>query len=39
MKEKLYIHDNIIKNLDYFLEIKKIPNILFMDQVDVVKEH
>ena len=29
MKEKLYIHDNIIKNLDYFLEIKKIPNILF----------
>jgi len=29
MKEKLLIHQDIIKKLDYFLEIKKIPNILF----------
>tara|TARA_B100001093_G_scaffold488342_1_gene525453 strand:+ start:4898 stop:5698 length:801 start_codon:yes stop_codon:yes gene_type:complete len=29
MKEKLDIHRNIINKLDYFLEIKKIPNILF----------
>ena len=29
MKEKLDIHKNIINKLDYFLQIKKIPNILF----------
>lgn len=29
MKEKLDIHKNIIQKLDYFLEIKKIPNIIF----------
>ena len=29
MKEKLNIHTNIIKKLDYFLHEKKIPNIVF----------
>ena len=29
MKEKLDIHKNIIQKLDYFLTIKKIPNIIF----------
>jgi len=29
MKEKLNIHQNIIEKLDYFLEEKKIPNIIF----------
>ena len=29
MKEKLDIHKNIIQKLDYFLELKKIPNIIF----------
>ena len=29
MKEKLDIHTNIIKKLDYFLEIKKVPHIIF----------
>ena len=29
MKEKLHIHKNILQKLDYFLEIKKIPNIIF----------
>lgn len=29
MKEKLNIHQNIIAKLDYFLQEKKIPNIIF----------
>ena len=29
MKEKLDIHNNIIQKLDYFIETKKIPNIIF----------
>jgi hypothetical protein len=29
MKEKLDIHKNIIEKLDYFLQEKKIPNIIF----------
>ncbi len=29
MKEELCIHDNIKQKLDYFLEIKKIPHIIF----------
>ena len=29
MKEKLNIHTNIIEKLDYFLEIKKVPHIIF----------
>ena len=29
MKEKLIIHNNIKQKLDYFLEIKKIPHIIF----------
>uniref|UniRef100_A0A6C0AXN4 Replication factor C small subunit n=1 Tax=viral metagenome TaxID=1070528 RepID=A0A6C0AXN4_9ZZZZ len=29
MKEKLDIHNNIIQKLDYFISIKKIPNIIF----------
>ena len=29
MKEKLDIHTNIIAKLDYFIEIKKIPHIIF----------
>ena len=29
MKDKLDIHKNIIQKLDYFLEIRKIPNIIF----------
>ena len=29
MKDRLKIHEDIIKKLDYFIEIKKIPNMLF----------
>ena len=29
MPETLQIHQNIVKKLDYFLKIKKIPNIIF----------
>ena len=29
MNEKLIIHTDIKKRLDYFLEIKKIPHIIF----------
>ena len=32
MKKQLIIHEEIIEKLDYFLEIKKIPNILFYGQ-------
>ena len=29
MKEKLDIHQNIIQKLDYFIETKKVPHIIF----------
>mgnify|MGYP003654151057 CR=1 FL=1 len=29
MKDRLKIHEDIIEKLDYFIEIKKIPNMLF----------